>query len=1671
MNKKLLALLVILGMSSAMIAQTIIPSRYQFFQGDTLNGFDFNAAFNSMGAYSVKANLSETEKNIYMFRQEKAFMQNKYRLPVSVYQIPYNGVAPSGFKRIKIQGRSIAIPTQAAPKKNITQTQRSTPPPPAPLASSCQNLDWEQGDMSNWSGSMGWDDYDGTYQTLYYYGLAPLTGAPGGGQNPFVGGPNAAFGTSCVGVTLVSAGTDPYSNLPMKMPGGGAFSARIGDKTVNIGAGFAGSCDYSNQVPTNGGGCPGCPPSWSTSESAGEILMLPYTVTAANCLLTYNYNILLNDNSHPAGEQPFFFADIVSAADTLTEVVACSGYFQEATTGVPPSGYGTSASTAGGAPVFFSKWSGNTVDLSPVIGSQVILMFYMAGCVPGGHFGYAYVDGSCGPLQFANVGAPVCAGSNQTISAPTLPSGTTYSWSGPGIVGSNTTATIVVNTPGTYSLTYSLPAPNAGCPITISAVVVFNAPPSLTPTSANPVCNGGTTGSASVVASGGVGPYTYSWSNGAGNVSSIAGVGAGSYTATVTTSQGCSANHVFTITTPSAVTGSATQTATSCNGGSNGTATANPSGGTAGYTYLWNSAPTQSTQTATNLPAGAYVCTITDSKGCTGTANITVNQPTPVSATNVETDATCNGGSNGIATANPSGGTAGYTYLWNSAPTQSTQTASNLPAGTYICTITDSKGCTTTTSATINQPTPLTLSVAGSAPSACTSSTGTASVTPGGGTPGYTYVWNPAPGAGQGTVSVSGLAPGVYNCTIHDSKGCTQTTSVTINTAGGPTSTLSAPSNPLCNGVCNGSATVNASGGTGTLTYNWSPAPGAGQGTATASSLCAGTYNCTITDANGCTTTQSATITQPAAITATPSSGNASCGLSNGSASVSPAGGGTGGLVYNWTGGTITSGQGTASVTGLAAGTYICTITDGNGCADPVNVSVNNTGGPTASSTATNITCNAACTGSATVTASGGTAPLTYNWSPAPGAGQGTATASALCAGTYICTITDATGCLVTQSDTIRQPAALAIAPTSSNVKCNAACNGTATATASGGTGVYTYAWTNGGGSAQTASSLCPNTYVCTVTDANGCSTTQNFTITQPNVLNAAPTQTNVTCNGNGNGSADVNVSGGTAAYTYVWSGGTIGAGQGTASATGLAPGVYNCQVTDVNGCTTSQTFTITQPALLAVTPSQANPSCGGMTNGTATVNVTGGTPTYSYNWTPPPTGGQGTAFATGLSSGTFNCTVSDSNHCTISQSFTITQPTPLSVAPSQTNESCNGNANGTATVNATGGTGLIYTYSWVPAPGGGQGTSIATGLPPATYVCTVTDSMGCFTSQSITITQPAPLAITPAQTNISCNGGTNGTATATTSGGTVTYTYVWTPVPVGGQGTATATGLSPGPESCTVTDANGCSTTQNFTITQPTVLAATATDSSTSCNMPNGSAFANPSGGTGAYTYNWSPAPGGGQGTSNATGLSAGTYICTITDANGCTAIASAAIAPSVNTTNAYFNATANTGASPLPVTFTDSSTINPISWVWNFGDGGTGSGQTVTHTYSAIGTFTVTETVTNADGCVNIYKRTVEVHELPSFLYIPNVFTPNDDGENDNWQVRYQGISQFDARIYDRWGVMMTELFAPDQGWDGHTSGGLKAVPGTYYYILTAKGDDGKKYDSTGFLMLIRH
>src|SRR6185312_14343903 len=595
--------------------------------------------------------------------------------------------------------------------------------------------------------------------------------------------------------------------------------------------------------------------------------------------------------------------------------------------------------------------------------------------------------------------------------------------------------------------------------------------------------------------------------------------------------------------------------------------------------------------------------------------------------------------------------------------------------------------------------------------------------------------------------------------------------------------------------------------------------------------------------------------------------------------------------------------------------------------------------------------CNSG-TGSATITASGGTSPYNYLWTPSA---QTTATATGLKAGTYTITITDINSCTGTTTVSLTQPTVLkASIGTPTYPPCNGGV-GSATGSRAGGTSPYTYSWTPSAQTTATATGLRAGTYSIIVTDFNGCTASASVVITQPTVVNGTVSATYPACNG-GAGTATIVASGGTPAYKYSWK----PSGQTTATATGLIAGTYTVTVTDSHGCTGTASITLSQPNVLSVTTSFTHASCS-LPNGTATATATGGTVPYGYNWTP---GGQTNATAVGLLAGTYTVKVTDLHNCTASATVTVTQPSPELVSVSgTTNVTCNGLSNGTATASGSGGT-APYAYQWSPA--GGNGIT-GTGLAAGKYTVNIKDANGCTATATTTITQPPALVVTVTGPQIRCLGN-SGTYTANVTGGTGPYNYSWAPSNMGvGSPTSSVTTLTP-PSSITytvtVTDANGCVQFGYMSFSFPPPLAVSIAGDAVTCSKRTANLCGLATGGTGGDIYLWEPIN---LVTPCITIPTSITTIYTLTVTDNCGVSVSASTTVHVQPPPAAsFVANSTQGCAPMCVQFRNTTppTGGTEMYEWNFGDGDSLKQENPIYCYSKAGTYNVTLTVVSDSG-----------------------------------------------------------------------------------------------------------
>ncbi len=1085
---------------------------------------------------------------------------------------------------------------------------------------------------------------------------------------------------------------------------------------------------------------------------------------------------------------------------------------------------------------------------------------------------------------------------------------------------------------GLGTLPGDLPADNTSN-TTIQVVAAAPCTLGVTASAGTIACNGGTT-TLTATPSGANGAVEYSITGGAPFQSANTfTVGAGTYTVTAreVSNNTCTATATaVTIAQPAILTATATSTAVTTIGGSDGTATAAPSGGTSPYTYLWNTTPAQTGITATGLTAGSYTVTVTDANGCTTTATTTVSSPSCNLAASASAGTiTCNGGTTTL-TVTATGGTGALQYSLNGGAFQSGNTFT-VGAGTYTVTVRDASGCTTTTTAvTVTQPTVITAS-ASAGTIACNNGATTITVTASGGTGELQYSLNGGAFQSGNTFSVNA---GTYTVTVKDANNCTATTTaVTIMQPSAIAASASAGT-IACNGGTT-TLTVTAAGGTGALEYSLN---GGAYQPGNAFTVGAGTYTITVRDANSCTATASAvTISQPSALTATATSTAVTiAGGSDGTATAIPSGG-TSPYTYSWNTTPVQTG---ITATGLTAGSYTVTVTDANGCITTATTSV---GSPacnlSASMSAGTIACNGGTT-TLTVTATGGSGVLEYSLNS--GAFQPGNT-FIVGAGTYTVTVRETaspTCTAVPSAVTVTQPSAITASASAGTIACN---GGTTilTVTASGGTGVLEYSLNGGAFQSNNTFTVNAGTYTVTVRDANSCTTaTAVVTVTQPTAITASASAGTVSCNG-GTTTLTVTASGGIAPLQYSLNGGVFQSGNTFT----VDAGTHSVAVRDANSCiTTAAAVTITQPAAIIASASAGTITCNGGTT-TLTVTATGGTGVLEYSLNG---GVFQPANAFTVNAGTHNVTVRDANGCiATATAVTVIQPAAIIVSASAGTIICNGGTT-TLTVTATGGAGALE-YS---LNGGAFQPGNTFIVIEGTHTVTVRDASACIATTVATVTQPATITATASTGTIVCNNGVT-TLTVTASGGTGALQYSLN----GGVFQAgNAFAINGGTYIVTVKDANGCTAvTTAVTVTQPTAITASATAGTIVCYGGTATLTVTATGGTGPLEYSLN---GGAYQPGIDFTVSAGTHTVVVRDANRCTATAAAVTItqPTTFTASASVSTIAcNGGTIPLVVAVTGGTA--PFQYRLNGGAYQPGNTFIV-----GAGTYTVTVKDTNS-------------------------------------------------------------------------------------------------------------
>lgn len=1301
-----------------------------------------------------------------------------------------------------------------------------------------------------------------------------------------------------------------------------------------------------------------------------------------------------------------------------------------ATNGVDYSTVGDPDPTAAKIAIIPSGQASVEIPLDPLAdgdpeGLEYIRVLLGSSVCPG--FYLDSVDLFIQDSLFATVSDPttICPGGTTPLNAT---GGTTYSWTPASGLSDPNTAT--PNASPTSTTSYSVVITVGACSQNLETSVTMSSM-SLSVNTTRPLCQGQANGAINLNVTGGTAPYQFAWTGPNGfsaNTEDLTQVGAGTYTVTVSDGASCTMTQSFNLSAPAPLALSTTPSILpfgqniSCFGIADGSIDLSIAGGTAPYQIAWSgtSGFISTSEDLNGLAAGSYSVLVTDNNGCTSTADRTLVQPPAITPSiDANIPASCASATDGSATISLTGGIPPYSYTWNTTPAQSTAMATGLAQGSHICSISDGYGCTSQITVQIDAPPSLAVSVVDvNDVLQCQGQqnpNGSATAVASGGTAPYSFVWSTTPE--QNGASANFSTGGTYSVVTTDANGCVANAQVEIQQPGQSAIAVTAQSNVTCGSTNSGSATVSISGGSSIQSISWNTTPV--QTGETATDLTPGTYTATAQHADGCQSVATVSITGPSdalsAIIASEQPVDCYSG-SNGEATV-VASGGTAPYSYSWN---TTPAQTNATAIDLPAGGYAVTVTDALGCTTQTTASVV---GPGAAlqvdiTSFTNVLCFETAHGTANAQASGGTGPYTYSWNSDPI--QTGPEAVDLPVGTYSVTVVDANGCTASTSVVIGGPQAglTSMIETYSDVTCFGGNDGEATLSVSGGSGSYTINWiVEPPQSGLTASNLAPGNYTVSIQDNNGCDIEKfvDFTIAGPDgplaldFILSDYNGFNVSCNDATDGSIDVTVSGGYSPYSYQWTD-LYGGVSGQQNLSGLAADTYILTVTDARGCTVDSTLVLTAPPAIVVEADVTTATCQGSSTGAIDASISGGLAPLNISWSGPNGFSSTSTLLTDLDAGVYVATVTDANGCTVTRSFDVSEPGLFQVSgtmssyPGGWQISCAGANDGSIDMTVTGGTGNL-SYSWT-GPGIADPTlEDLSGLGAGTYTLTITDENGCTALAAYTLNAPAPLAASPVAGtygafNLSCAGAEDGFINTSITGGTVFYDLAWTGPDGYTANTVSIFGLAPGTYELSVTDANGCTTSASRTLVAPTPLDANhATSTSPSGDAiacfgaDTGSIDLSVNGGAVPYTYVWQGPDGFSSTAQDVSGLIAGTYAVTVTDANGCVRVLPVTLteAPAVvlNTTFSDFNGSAIScaGATNGSIAVEVSGGAGAFGFAWSGTNGFTSNDQDLSDL--AAGTYNLT--ATDANGCTSTSSITLVAADP-----LDNTFTLSDFNGN---------------------------------------------------------------------------
>ena len=597
----------------------------------------------------------------------------------------------------------------------------------------------------------------------------------------------------------------------------------------------------------------------------------------------------------------------------------------------------------------------------------------------------------------------------------------------------------------------------------------------------------------------------------------------------------------------------------------------------------------------------------------------------------IETTAVaCNGGDGGSAAITVTGGEAPYLYSWSNGAT--THSIDELAAGNYTVTVTDANGTEITTATSISEPPAISWNLQGESISCFGADDGYALVLSFGGTGQHAYVWTNGAASNQ----INDLSAGTYTVYITDENGCLASDTYEVTE---PAELIieSTGLDAHCFGDSSGAVQTTATGGTGQISYLWN----IGATTPNLTGVSAGNYMVTASDGNGCQKIAEVSVDQPPLLEVTTATTFTSCSGGNDGTAVASSIGGSGDVTYLWS-----TGETTASIQGLGVGNYTVTATDANGCSTSAAATITDPAMLAVTIEIEETTCSGEPNGIATATAIGGTGNLTFLW----GTGDTEPVLENLDTGFYEVMVTDANGCTAIAVSEINGYGVLEVSLDAYSSSCEEVSDGQVLAQISGGYGELSILWSNGD-TTGTITDLSTGEYTLTVTDEKGCEISVTETVGAFYELSLTETIGHVSCHDGADGMIEIMPFGSNPPYLYEWSDSVAG---NQSSAWMLEAGDYSVTATDPAGCFAIDTFSVEQPAEIALTIDEVTAAVGSNADGAIEISVTGGTPNYSFQWWLNNDLISDEEDPSGLEAGEYTLILTDENGCEITETVLV---------------------------------------------------------------------------------------------------------------------------------------------------------------------------------------------------------------------------------------------------------------------------------------------------------------------------------------------------------------------------------------------------------------------------------